>query len=138
MGYNGYLNDVSNRASWIDCVELRDNETDELLDFTDAQEIVVQVVAVNYDNYFRFGDYGLGVGGYVGAAIITATLSGGTIVIISPGIFQFTFPRSIMNTLIGGDYNVGMTLVKDEETIDLFIGQVAVRDGVVTVQMGSN
>ena len=42
-----------------------------------------------------------------------------------------------MNTLPPGDYNAGMTMVKDEETTQLFIGQVRVREGVVTVQAGT-
>jgi hypothetical protein len=137
MAYNGTLDEVSNRASWIDVIELRDQETNELIDFSTAQEIVVQVVSVIYDNYFRFG-YGYGVGGYVGAPIITASLSNGQIVIISTGIFQFTFPRAMMNTLTGGDYNVGITIVKDDITTELFIGQVPVREGVVTLQAGAN
>jgi hypothetical protein len=70
--------------------------------------------------------------------MITATLSGGQVAIISPGIFQFTFPRSIMNTLTAGDYNVGITIVKDDETVQLFLGQVPVQDGIVTIQAGAN
>jgi hypothetical protein len=136
MAYSGALHEVSNRASWNDVVELRDTETGELFDFSDAQEIVVQVVNLTYDNFFRFG-YGYGFGGYIGAPIITASLSAGTVQIIAQGQFQFAFTRATMNTLPPGDYNAGMTMVKDEETTQLFIGQVRVREGVVTIQAGT-
>lgn len=134
--YEGTLAQVSNRATWSDCVELRDQETGELVDFTGAQEIVVQVMNTQYQSYFR-NDYGVGFGGTIGAMMITATLSGGGVQIIQPGVFQFTFTRSQMNTLPGGDYDVGMTIVKDDVTTELFIGQVPVREGVVTIQAGS-
>jgi hypothetical protein len=136
MAYGGVLAEVSNRASWIDCIELRDSETDEEIDFSTAQEIVVQLVAVMYDNYFRF-DYSFTFGGVTGALMITATLSGGQISIIQPGIFQFAFPRTQMNTLVAGDYNCGVTIVKDDQTEQLFAGQVRVIEGFVTVQAGS-
>jgi hypothetical protein len=136
MAYGGVLAEVSNRASWIDCFELRDSETDEEIDFSTAQEIVLQLVAVTYDNFFRY-DYSFTFGGVTGALMITATLTGGQITIIQPGIFQVAFPRTMMNALVAGDYNCGVTIVKDDQTEQLFAGQVRVIEGFVTVQAGS-
>jgi hypothetical protein len=136
MPYRGTLTEVSNRATWSDCVEVRDQETGDLIDLSGVQEIVVQVVSTIYNSYYRY-DYAQGIGGYVGAPMLIASLSGGQVQIIQTGVFQFTFTRSQMNTLIAGDYNVGITLVKDDETDELFIGQVPVRDGVVTMQAGT-
>ena len=59
MAYGGALSEVSNRASWIDVVEITDLETGETVDISAAQEIVVQVVSKMYDNYYRV-DYGFG------------------------------------------------------------------------------
>jgi hypothetical protein len=136
MAYGGVLAEVSNRASWIDCFELRDSETDEEIDFSDAQEIVLQLVAVTYDNFFRY-DYSFTFGGVTGALMITATLTGGQISIIQRGVFQVAFPRTQMNALVAGDYNCGVTIVKDDQTEQLFAGQVRVIDGWVTIQAGS-
>jgi hypothetical protein len=136
MAYGGFLSEVSNRASWIDVVEVTDLEDGSPIDLTQAQEIVVQVVSRIYDNYYRY-DYGFGVGGYTGAWQIIATLSGGKIVLIQPGMFQFSFTRSEMNTLPGGDYDVGMTITIDDITTEIFIGQVPIREGIVTIQAGA-
>ena len=135
MSYGGSLSEASNRASYIECIEILDQETGEPIDLSDVQEIVFQAISDIYQNYVQFG-YGLGFGGYIGAQMITATLSGGKIAIIQPGVFQVSFTRGDMNTLPGGDYNVGVTIVKDDITTEIIIGTLPVREGVVTVQAG--
>ena len=135
MSYGGSLSEASNRASYIECIEILDQETGEPIDLSDVQEIVFQAISDIYQNFVQFG-YGLGFGGYIGAQMITATLSGGKITIVQPGVFQVAFTRSEMNTLPGGDYNVGVTIVKDDITTEIIIGILPVREGVVTVQAG--
>jgi hypothetical protein len=135
MSYLGALPETSNRASYIENVELRD-ENGELIDLTGTQEIVFQIISPTYDNYTRDG-YGLGFGGALGAQTLIATLTNGKIAIIQLGVFQVKFTRSEMNTLPAGDYNVGVVIVRDEITTEIIIGTLPVREGVVTVQAGS-
>lgn len=134
--YQGSLPETSNRASYIECFQLTDIDG-QPVDLTQAQEIALQIVAEAYPNFTQFG-YGLGFGGYIGAQLLTATLSGGKIVLIQPGIFQVSFARSEMNTLPGGLYNVGIAITIDDETAEIFVGTLPVREGVVTVQAGAH
>ena len=135
MPYVGALPEASNRATYIEAIEIIDQETGQPLDISAAQEIVFQIISPNYQNYTQFG-YGLGFGGYIGAQMLTATLSNGKIVLVQPGTFQVTFTRSEMNTLPAGDYQCGVTILIDNITTELIIGTLPVREGVVTVQAG--
>jgi len=131
MPYVGALSEVSNRASWNDCIEVRDIETNEPVDISSAQEIVVQVSPQPSSQY--------GTGGYSGSysTMLVASLSNGKVSHVDTGVFQFKFARSEMNPLAPGIYDVGVTIVMDEETVELIIGTLPVRDGVVTVQTGN-
>ena len=137
MPYLGALSEASNRASYVECIEVIDQETGEPVDISTAQEIVFQVVSPVYDNYYRLG-YGVGVGGgYSGAAMLIASLSNGKIQHVQTGVFQVAFTRSEMNTLPGADYNVGVAITKDDQTSEIIIGTLPVREGIVTVSAGS-
>lgn len=133
--YLGALAEASNRATFSRCIEVRDN-TGQLFDLSDVQEIVFQIINETYPNFVQFG-YGLGFGGYLGAQMLTATLTGGKIRLIETGVFQVVFTRSEMNSLPGGNYNCGMAITKDEQTAEIFIGTLPVREGIVTVSAGS-
>jgi hypothetical protein len=101
-----------------------------------VQEIVFQIINETYPNFVQFG-YGLGFGGYLGAQMLTATLSNGKIQLVQTGVFQVTFTRSDMNTLPGGNYSCGIAITKDDQTVEIFIGTLPVREGIVTISAGS-
>ena len=110
----GSLSPVSNKADWIEAYGLDDSETGDPIDISDADEITVSIR--NTANQH---------------VELTATLSGGTIEHIETGVFQWTFPLAQMRTLCAKNYDVGLTILKDDETIQLFIGTLSVMDGVV-------
>lgn len=112
----GTLPPASNRADWIDCVEIRDTEADDeddaLIDLSDCSI----VLAIYDEDYMKRAD---------------ASTDDGDIVIVDAGVFQFTFPRSVMGTLDAGTYKVGCTISRDDETVQLLIGDLPVVDGFV-------
>lgn len=112
----GTLPPASNRADWIDCVEIRDTEAD-----SDADALVdldgCDIVVAIYDE-----DYVKRAG---------ATTDAGTVQIVDSGVFQFTFPRSVMAGLCAGTYKVGCTISRDDETVQILIGDLPVVDGFV-------
>lgn len=110
----GTLSPVSNKADWIDAYELKDDETGEAIDISEAQEIVVAVREVDTKS-----------------VVLEASLSGGTITHVDTGTFQWNFTRDQMSGLCARTYDVGLTIKQDDETIQLFIGYVPVLDGVV-------
>lgn len=112
--YIGALDPVSNKATWIVLYELKDDETDELIDLSSVDEITVQVRDSRK------------------SMILSATLSGGSVEIVDTGVFKWTFTASQMSTLAASrTYEVGCTIKKEEETVQLLIGTLPVINGVV-------
>jgi len=112
--YVGALDPVSNRATWIALYELRDDDTDELIDLSSVDEITIQVS----DNRKSMQ--------------LSATLSGGSVEIVDTGVFKWTFTASQMSTLSAArTYEVGCVLEGEGEKLQLIIGTLPVLDGVV-------
>lgn len=110
----GTLSPVSNQADWIEAYGLYDEETGDPVDVSDAAEITISIRDPES-----------------GSADLTATLTGGTIEHIETGVFQWTFTVAQMQQLCAKTYDVGMTILKDDQTIQLFIGKLPVLDGIV-------
>jgi len=109
----GTLPPASNRADWIDCVEILDREEDnEPIDLSDC----TIVLAIYDDDYTKRAE---------------ASTDDGDIIIVDTGVFQFTFSRSDMGNLCAGTYKVGCTISRDDETVQLLIGDLPVVDGFV-------
>ena len=106
---------VSNRADWIDCYKLIDDETDDPIDLSDATEITIEV----RDRDTR-------------RSLFSATLSGGTIEHIETGVFQWAFTLDQMRTLCPKTYDVGLTILKDGIATQILIGSLPVYDGIVS------
>lgn len=107
----------SNRADWIECFEFKDDDPNqngehELIDLTGS----TIVLAVKDED---------------GCQVLTASTTDGSIVIVSLGIAQYTFPRSSMTNLRPDTYEVGGTLERDGETMQFLIGTVPIVDGKV-------
>lgn len=113
--YAGTLDPVSNRQTWVVNYELTDAETDELIDLSGVDEITVCIRDPQSQS-----------------AILTATKTGGEIVISDTGVFTWTFSATDMRTLDPKTYEVGCTLEDNDETIQLLIGMLPVYDGIVT------
>ena len=108
----------SNRADWIECIEFKDDDANqdgenELIDLT-GSTIVITV---------RDED---------GCQVLNASTTDGSIVIVSLGLAEYTFPRSSMTNLRPDTYEVGGTLERGGETMQFLIGTVPIVDGVVT------
>jgi len=125
--YEGTLSTISNRQSWSDSVELRDTDTNGLIDISTATEIVVQIAPRGSVSSNGYGDIAST------SPLLTATLANGKVQHVQTGIFQFAFTKSDMRGLCGGIYDVEITIEKDGETESLILGTVPIREGVVTI-----
>lgn len=125
--FNGMLSPVSNRAQWQDCIEVVDGETDEPIDLSTVLDIVLAVRFPDAGNGSFDGYYYASQGNRYG---LTASLKTGEIVIIQPGIFQFTFSSGQMAGLAPQTYDVGLIITSADGTItQIIIGQVPVLEG---------
>ena len=111
----GTLPPVSNKADWIEEYELYDDETDETLDISTAEEITVSIRDPKTES-----------------VELTASLSGGAITHIETGVFEFVFTVAQMRGLCPKIYDVGMTILKDDITTQILIGYLPVSDGIVS------
>lgn len=110
----GTLAPASNKATWIESYGLVDDDTDDPIDISDATEIEIQVCDPK-----------------TGCTKLTGTLTGGEIVHVETGVFQWTFSSTLMKTLCTGTYDVGCIITKDAEDVQLLIGQLPVLDGII-------
>ena len=106
----GALNPVSNKATWVAQFELTDAGADELIDLSDVDTITVSIRDPQTKNQ-----------------MLTTT---GTV--IDTGVFGWTFSATQMGTLCAKTYEVGCTLTKDDETLQILIGHLPVLDGIVS------
>ena len=106
---------VTNRGDWIDCYKLVDDETDDPIDLSDAAEITLEIREPETH-----------------CPKATATLTGGSIIHIETGVFQWTFPLAQMRSLCPRTYDVGLTILKDAITTQILIGRLPVLDGIVS------
>lgn len=113
--YEGNLARVSNRADWIDVVEITDAETGELIDLTEASIVLELRPQFDFDC----------------APLLTATTGNGKIVVVALGQVQFTFSRDEMIAIRPGTYDAGLTVSRTGITEQLIIATVAVLDGIV-------
>lgn len=126
MGYEGTLGNRSNRADWVDVVEVRGPDK-ELMDLSTATEIVVQVAPKQYGEYGGYSEQSYA------APMLTATLSNGKVAHVELGKFEFSFTKGEMRGICGGVYDVEITVEKDGRTTSVFLGTVPIREGVVTL-----
>lgn len=113
--YEGNLARVSNRADWIEVVEITDAETGELIDLTDAN-LILEVRPQHHTDC---------------SPTLSASTGNGKIVIIDLGQAQFTFDRAEMIGVRPGTYEAGLTISRAGITEQLIIAIVAILDGIV-------
>jgi hypothetical protein len=111
----GTLSPVSTRATWIETLEVFDDDTDERFDFSTATEITVEV----RDK--------------CGGALLSGKLSRGDIILPEVGVMQWRFEVGQMNSLCGAHtYEIGVTIELDGDTTQVLIGRLPILDGVVS------
>lgn len=78
-----------------------------------------------YGGYSGFDNYG--------DPNLEASTDNGALTIIGLGTFQWVFTLDQMRSLCPGTYNTGLTLTNNDgtETVQLFVGPLAIIDGVV-------
>jgi hypothetical protein len=113
--FTGTLSPVSNKADWIEAYGVYDDETGDPVDVSAASEIAIAI----RDPASR-------------SVLLSATLSGGSIEHIETGVFQWTFTAAQMQGLCAKTYEVGLTILQDDQTIQLFVGTLPVIDGIVS------
>lgn len=113
--YLGSLPPASNKAGWTFIAEVVDDDTDELVDLSEAS-IVFEVREQDGRS-----------------TVLSATSDNGKISIVETGVFQAAFTATEMRTLCRKTYEVGCTITNgDEEPTQFIIGTVPVLDGIVS------
>lgn len=102
----------SNRADWIEAIEFTDDDDGDLIDLTGCN---ITITVKDED----------------GCQVLNASTTDGSVVIVSTGVAEFTFPRASMTNLRADSYQVGGTLERDGDTMQFLIGTIPVVDGVV-------
>lgn len=123
--FGGALTQASNKADYIDCVEIVDDETGAPYDLTTLDDIVFAIrhpsvsLAVNYGGAGGGNTYGL-----------NASLKTGSIALVQPGVFQFHFTAAEMNGLPPQYYDLGIILIADDQIIyQLIVAKLSVIEG---------
>ncbi|MNL25915.1 hypothetical protein D3C87_1474170 [compost metagenome] len=111
--YDAQLPPVSNRADWIETIELVDDDTEETITDLSGVTIIVEV----RDRDHRRCLYG--------------TTEDGHIVFAGFGVISWGFNRQEMTQLCAGTYEIGITVKRDGITEQELVGSVPVIDGVV-------
>lgn len=109
--YTGSLPTISNRADWKFELELTDNDTGEVIDTTGCTMNIV----------VRDGKGAIKLQGDTTDKINT----------LATGVIQIWFTEDDVDGICAGQYDAGLTITGNGETVQLFIGTVPVVDGVV-------
>lgn len=112
--YEVNLKPVSNRADWIETVELVNDDTDEVI--RDLSGVTAKL-----DIRSRFNR----------CTHLTATTENGKISILPLGVIQWRFSPDEMRRLEEDTYEIGLTITRDGITEQELIGTLPVIDGVV-------
>lgn len=113
--WGGQLNPVSTREDWIDHFTFKDNDTGELIPLTDV-ELTFAVSPKGSRAY----------------PCLLATIANGKLVVNGdPTIATLTFTVDEVRQLRPGEYDVGLTMLRDGVTTQIFRGRLPVTDGIV-------
>ncbi len=112
--YQGTLNPRSNRAGWTFTVEVKDQQTGDLIDLSDAD--------ITFDVRDKDSD----------TVKLSATVDNDLITIVDTGHFQVSFTDTNMRTLCAKTYEVGCIISNaDSEPQQLIVASLPIIDGVV-------
>lgn len=112
--YEAQLNPVSNRADWIETIELVDEDTGAIIENLTGVTAVVEVRSRSPH-----------------CRVLAGTTEDGHILFAPGGIIQMHFTAQEMRRLSAGSYEMGLTITRDGITEQELIGTLPVVDGVV-------
>jgi hypothetical protein len=111
--YDAQLQPVSNRADWIETIELVDDDNEQLI--TDLSGVTMRLEVRDRDR----------------RRCLIATTEDGHIEFVGFGVIQWHFTKQEMSQLCAGTYEIGITVSRDAIIEQELIGSVPVVDGVV-------
>ncbi|MEV5054679.1 hypothetical protein MRBLRH13_000260 [Agrobacterium radiobacter] len=111
--YDAQLPPVSNRADWIETIELVSEDSEEII--TDLSDITMVIEVRDRDR----------------SRCLSGTTEDGHITFMGFGVIQWRFTREEMTQLCAGTYEIGITVKRDGITEQELVGSVPVIDGVV-------
>jgi hypothetical protein len=130
MTYYGNISTPSNRADWIDTVQVLDDDTGEPIDLSTCSITMTVTNRRRNPNAYRYG-----MGGYYGPLyldliILTGSTASGEITVVDLGTFQWHFTAGQMNNMPQGEYIIGVRITQDDQSIQVMIGTVIVMEGI--------
>lgn len=117
----------SNASDWIDTVELRSEDDASLIDLT-GWSVTMQVWPSTYRGAGTNGGWS---GWNGGTPVLEATTANGKVTVPSTGVIQWTVRASELADLPAGTYEVGLTMTKSPDTVQILIGQLPIVNGVI-------
>jgi len=112
--YDAQLKPVSNRADWLETIELIDDDTGQVI--TDLTGVTVRIEVRRIP---------------CGSHTLSGSSDDGHVTFPGNGIIQWQFTRSEMSNVSAGTYDIGVTVTLNDFTEQELIGSLPVVDGVV-------
>jgi hypothetical protein len=133
MAFHAKLKEVSNQGDWAFPIQFLDRASGQLVDLTgDNFYLAVVPTAPPPGSSYR-GWYGYGAHqSYSGRTpVLQGSTITGELTITGPGMVYVNFPAASMRSLPPGMYKVGLTCTNGAQTLQIMIGYLPVRDGIV-------
>jgi hypothetical protein len=111
--YDAQLKPVSNRADWLETIELIDDDTNQVI--TDLTGVTVKLEIRDTERCRR----------------LVGSTDDGHITFPGNGVIQWQFTKLEMAGLCAGTYEIGLTVTLDDFTEQELIGSLPIVEGVV-------
>lgn len=108
----GSFRPVSNKADWVQSIEVKDDDTGDLIDLSGIT-IIIEVRDPRSQE------------------VVLTTSGNGTVVVLDLGVMQFTFLASQVRRICKGAYEIGGIFKRGSDTAQIIIGRVPIVDGIV-------
>lgn len=115
--FGGTLGTISNAADWDKSFRLRSKTDGTLFDMTGAT-VTFKVRPGREQDWSGSG-----------ADVLTGSTTTGEVTLPSLGVINWRFPASTMAGIDPGTYRAGVIITRDGETVQLFLGTVAIKGG---------
>lgn len=110
----GVLRPTSNMATWTERLELYDGETGQPIDLVEE----VERITISLRDI------------YTSTVVLTGDMESGAVIVVNPGIIEWSFPPEIMYGLDPKSYDAGCLVEMVGETIQVLLGHVSVKRGL--------
>lgn len=110
----GVLRPTSNMATWTERLELYDAETGHGIDLVEGVE---QITLSLRDQY-------------TSTVVLVGDMDSGAVIVVNPGIIEWSFPPEVMSGLDPKSYDVGCLVEMVGETIQVLLGHISVKRGL--------